>query len=157
MRWTQGERQEITTRDWSWEVVITSPPSDTIWLNTCSRITFTWWMGWSECGLDIDHHLILTDNWENFVLPILFSALLSCTLHLSSENRLANWSLCLCYWSVNWSLLWVCINTAQWTAEAKVFVLFSIAAFSNYLFGSIIHLFQLHILLKLKPKFRKSS
>lgn len=48
------------------KAVITSPPSDTIWLNTCSRITFTWWMGWFEWRLDMDHQLILTANCEKY-------------------------------------------------------------------------------------------
>lgn len=139
MRWTQGEGLGRTTGEMEFrKAVITSPPSDTIWLNTCSRITFTWWMGWSEWRLDMDYQLILTANWEKnctayfvvedlFWTRVKFSALLWCASFIS--GRFYFWLFCARVGN-NASDIWIPGNSCNRPA------CFSIAAFNSYLSGS---------------------
>lgn len=130
------------------KAVITSPPSDTIWLNTCSRITFTWWMGWSEWRLDMDHQLILTDRGKFCIAYfILFWKIQFCTgcqvfstaltlfiYLLKIEVQIGQVCfLLLCACVGNHVLVCVSvISAAQWTVETIMFVLLSTAAFNNY-------------------------
>lgn len=150
IRWTQGERQGRTTEETeSLESLIISPPSDTIWLNTCIRITFTWWMGWSEWRLGMDHQLILTANCEkyctaHFVVEDLMLHQGQIFLHCSDVLYPFEKKDCFFYYCLMEIMFWcvciACMYAAQWTVEAHLFGCFFIAAFNSYLSGSGTHI-----------------
>lgn len=169
MSWTQGERQGSTTGETEFrKAVITSPPSDTIWLNTCSSITFKWWMGWSEWRLDMDHQLILTANCEKyctayFVVEDLifdhgqvFSTALMRFIYLF-KIKLVDFILYYCghvFEIMIWCVcLYICISGKCWNKP----VCFSIATFNNYLYGSVPQIFNFTNLWNKSQRFSNSG